>query len=140
SSGRKLSLCETCRRVSHICSRLSLFCRADDASSHEGHHQGIPRSLWELMRLSHAVIAVPDMEKATVPLPEHGVYIVIVELGNTKLELLHLLGEKSSITGLLQKKNLWIHHILDILYGSGLEVMFLHRKDCDGVLVEVEEA
>uniref|UniRef100_A0A665WY57 Uncharacterized protein n=1 Tax=Echeneis naucrates TaxID=173247 RepID=A0A665WY57_ECHNA len=108
----------------------------DDYSSSKGHHQGIPRSLWELMRLSHAVIAVPDMEKATVPLPEHGVYIVIVELGNTKLELLHLLGEKSSITGLLQKKNL--------CWPDGpnphADLMFLHRKDCDGVLVEVEEA
>lgn len=71
-------------------------------------------------------IAVPDLEKATalyrdvlgaqvsatVPLPEHGVYTVFVELGNTKLELLHPLGEKSPIAGFLQKNKAGgMHHI-----------------------------
>lgn len=89
-------------------------------------HQGIPGSLWKLGRLNHVAIAVPDMEKATalyrdvlgatvsdkVPLPEHGVYTVFVELGNTKLELLHPLGEKSPIAGFLQKnKSGGMHHI-----------------------------
>ena len=47
-----------------------------------------------------------------VPLPEHGVYTVFVELGNTKLELLHPLGEKSPIAGFLQKnKSGGMHHI-----------------------------
>lgn len=86
----------------------------------------IPGSLWKLGKLNHIAIAVPDMEKATalyrdvlgakvsemVPLPEHGVYTVFVELGNTKLELLHPLGEKSPITGFLQKnKSGGMHHI-----------------------------
>ncbi|KAL0188289.1 hypothetical protein M9458_015388, partial [Cirrhinus mrigala] len=49
---------------------------------------------------------------ATVPLPEHGVYTVFVELGNTKLELLHPLGEKSPIAGFLQKNKAGgMHHI-----------------------------
>lgn len=88
--------------------------------------QGVPPSLWKLGRLNHVAIAVPDLEKATalyrdvlgaqvsatVPLPEHGVYTVFVELGNTKLELLHPLGEKSPIAGFLQKnKSGGMHHI-----------------------------
>lgn len=89
-------------------------------------NQGVPGPLWNLGRLNHIAIAVPDMDKATalyrdvlgakvsekVPLPEHGVYTVFVELGNTKLELLHPLGEKSPIAGFLQKnKSGGMHHI-----------------------------
>lgn len=89
-------------------------------------HQQVPGPLWKLGRLNHIAIAVPDMEKATalyrdvlgatvsekVPLPEHGVYTVFVELGNTKLELLHPLGEKSPIAGFLQKnRSGGMHHI-----------------------------
>lgn len=88
--------------------------------------QSVPPALWKLGRLNHVAIAVPDLEKATalyrdvlgaqvsaaVPLPEHGVYTVFVELGNTKLELLHPLGEKSPIAGFLQKnKSGGMHHI-----------------------------
>ncbi|KAJ1771868.1 hypothetical protein LPJ54_004683, partial [Coemansia sp. RSA 1824] len=62
--------------------------------------QGSPA--WKLGRLNHVAIAVPDMEKAStfwkhvmqadtvsesVAMPEHGVYTVFVELGNTKIEL-----------------------------------------------------
>jgi methylmalonyl-CoA/ethylmalonyl-CoA epimerase len=36
-------------------------------------------------------------------LPEHGVTVVFVKLDNTKLELLHPLGEKSPIQGFLDK-------------------------------------
>ncbi|XP_061830991.1 methylmalonyl-CoA epimerase, mitochondrial-like [Nerophis lumbriciformis] len=142
-------------------------------------HQNTPRSLWNLGKLNHIAIAVPDMDKATalyrdvlgatvserVPLPEHGVYTVFVELGNTKLELLHPLGEKSPIAGFLQKNKAGgMHHICievdDIsaaikdlkarnirtlsaeprIGAHGKPVMFLHPKDCDGVLVELEEA
>ncbi|CAL1603762.1 unnamed protein product [Knipowitschia caucasica] len=141
--------------------------------------QDVPRSVWNLGRLNHIAVAVPDMEKATslyrdvlgatvsdkVPLPEHGVYTVFVELGNTKLELLHPLGEKSPIAGFLQKNKAGgMHHIcieVDNINAAitdlkaknirtlsaeprigahGKPVMFLHPKDCDGVLVELEEA
>ncbi|XP_053129160.1 methylmalonyl-CoA epimerase, mitochondrial isoform X2 [Hemicordylus capensis] len=141
--------------------------------------QKAPRSLWKLGRLNHVAIAVPDLEKAkslykdvfgaqvseTIPLPEHGVYTVFVELGNTKLELLHPLGEKSPITGFLKKnKDGGMHHIcieVDSITDAiadlkeqkirvlseeakigahGKPVVFLHPKDCDGVLVELEEA
>lgn len=98
-------------------------------------------------------------------LPEHGVYTVFVELDNTKLELLYPLGENSPIQNFLDKnKNGGMHHICievdDInaavlalkaqnirclskeprIGAHGKPVMFLHPKDCAGVLVELEEA
>lgn len=95
-------------------------------SSSKSFSQNIPSCLWKLGRLNHVAIAVPDLEKAqslykdvlgaqvseTVALPEHGVYTIFVELGNTKLELLHPLGEKSPIASFLQKnKTGGMHHI-----------------------------
>ncbi|KAJ2557107.1 hypothetical protein EV175_001551 [Coemansia sp. RSA 1933] len=134
---------------------------------------------WKLGRLNHVAIAVPDMEQASafwrdvmqaskvsasVAMPEHGVYTVFVELGNTKIELLHPHGGNSPIAGFLEKnKNGGIHHIcinvtniaaaLDSLHARGvralsespkigahgLPVVFLHPKDCGGVLVELEQ-
>ncbi|KAJ2717293.1 hypothetical protein H4R19_000045 [Coemansia spiralis] len=134
---------------------------------------------WRLGRLNHVALAVPDLEQAStfwrdvmcaekvsdsVPLPEHGVYTVFVELGNTKIELLHPYGADSPIAAFLERnKNGGIHHIclevadiaaaLDTLKASGvrplssapkvgahgLPVVFLHPKDCGGVLVELEE-
>uniref|UniRef100_A0A8C9VEK7 Methylmalonyl CoA epimerase n=1 Tax=Scleropages formosus TaxID=113540 RepID=A0A8C9VEK7_SCLFO len=100
-------------------------------SSSKAVTSGIPGSLWKLGRLNHIAIAVPDLEKAAalyrdvlgaqvsaaVPLPEHGVYTVFVELGNTKLELLHPLGDKSPIAGFLQKnKSGGMHHICIEVY------------------------
>jgi len=137
-----------------------------------------PASVWSLGRLNHVAIAVPDLEQATAlyrdmlgasvsqpqDLPEHGVTTVFVELSNTKLELLHPLGEKSPIAGFLTKnKTGGIHHICievnDItaavadvksknirclspeprIGAHGKPVMFLHPKDCNGVLVELEQ-
>nr|XP_009934305.1 PREDICTED: methylmalonyl-CoA epimerase, mitochondrial [Opisthocomus hoazin] len=148
-------------------------------SSSNSFSQNIPSCLWKLGRLNHVAIAVPDLEKAqslykdvlgaqvseTVALPEHGVYTVFVELGNTKLELLHPLGEKSPIASFLQKnKTGGMHHICievdDIkaamtelkkksirilseepkIGAHGKPVIFLHPKDCHGVLVELEQA
>ncbi|KAK7813807.1 hypothetical protein U0070_003716 [Myodes glareolus] len=100
-----------------------------------------------------------------VPLPEHGVSVVFVNLGNTKMELLHPLGSDSPITGFLQKNKAGgMHHICievdninaavtdlkkkkirslsdEIKIGAhGKPVIFLHPKDCGGVLVELEQA
>ncbi|XP_055980583.1 methylmalonyl-CoA epimerase, mitochondrial [Sorex fumeus] len=141
-------------------------------------HQVAP-SLWKLGRLNHVAIAVPDLEKAkafyqnvlgaevseAVPLPEHGVSVVFVSLGNTKMELLHPLGTDSPIEGFLQKNKVGgIHHVcievddinaavLDLkkkkirilseeakIGAHGKPVIFLHPKDCGGVLVELEQA
>ncbi|RVE74395.1 hypothetical protein OJAV_G00022120 [Oryzias javanicus] len=160
-------------------SRCSAFTLLRSLSTTVPLSQGVPGAVWKLGKLNHIAIAVPDMERATalyrdvlgatvsekVPLPEHGVYTVFVELGNTKLELLHPLGDKSPISGFLQKnKSGGMHHICievdDIkaavadmkaknirtlsteprIGAHGKPVMFLHPKDCDGVLVELEEA
>ncbi|XP_030832816.1 methylmalonyl-CoA epimerase, mitochondrial [Strongylocentrotus purpuratus] len=135
-------------------------------------------NLWKLGKLNHVAIAVPDLEKAasmyrdvlgatvseTVPLPDHGVYTIFIELGNTKLELLHPLGDDSPIQGFLDKKpEGGMHHIcIEVdnieeavktvkennirplgkkprIGAHGKPVMFLHPKDCGGVLIELEE-
>ncbi|TPX35256.1 methylmalonyl-CoA epimerase [Synchytrium microbalum] len=134
--------------------------------------------VWTLGALNHVAIAVPDIEKSAAfyknvlgakvsgkeALPEHGVYTVFVELGNTKFELLHPLGDKSPIQNFLNKnKDGGIHHVCievdDIraaikdltakkiralnpepkIGAHGKPVVFLHPKDCNGVLVELEQ-
>lgn len=131
-------------------------------------------------RLNHVAIAVPDLEAAAAqyrdtlgatvnapqPEPDHGVTVVFIDLPNTKIELLHPLGEDSPIAGFLQKNPAGgIHHICyeveDILAARdrlqaagarvlgdgtprigahGKPVLFLHPKDFTGTLVELEEA
>jgi methylmalonyl-CoA/ethylmalonyl-CoA epimerase len=130
-------------------------------------------------KLNHVAIAVPDLEKATAiyrdvlganvsapqPQPSHGVTVVFVELPNTKLELLLPLGDKSPISGFLEKNPAGgIHHMCfevdnilaarDILKADGLRVLgsgeptigahdkpvlFLHPKDFNGCLVELQQ-
>ena len=98
--------------------------------------------------------------------PEHRVQTVFVELPNTKIELLGTLGEGSPIQGFLDRNaSGGIHHLCyevdDILaardrlkaqgarvLGSGepkigahgKPVLFLHPKDFNGTLVELEQA
>ncbi len=95
-------------------------------------------------------------------LPEHGVRVVFVTLPNTKVELLEPLGEGSPIAGFLGKTGGGIHHLCyevedlgaarDRLVAAGARVlgepkigahgkpvMFLHPKDFDGTLVELEQ-
>lgn len=97
--------------------------------------------------------------------PDHGVTVVFIELPNTKIELLYPLGDNSPIAGFLEKNpSGGIHHICyeveDILaardqlqesgarvLGSGepkigahgKPVLFLHPKDFNGCLVELEQ-
>jgi len=131
-------------------------------------------------KLNHVAIAVPDLEAAAadyrqtlgakvsdpVPQPDHGVTVVFVELPNTKIELLHPLGEKSPIQAFLDKNpSGGIHHVCyevedilaarDVLKDQGKRVLgdgnpkigahgkpvlFLHPKDFTGTLVELEQA
>jgi methylmalonyl-CoA/ethylmalonyl-CoA epimerase len=131
-------------------------------------------------RLNHVAIAVPDLEQAAtlyrqilgarvsaaMPQPKHGVSVVFVELGNTKIELLHPLGEDSPIAAFLGRNPAGgIHHICyevedilaarDKLKASGARVLgdgepkigahdkpvlFLHPKDFLGTLIELEQA
>uniref|UniRef100_A0A1I7WTF0 Methylmalonyl-CoA epimerase, mitochondrial n=1 Tax=Heterorhabditis bacteriophora TaxID=37862 RepID=A0A1I7WTF0_HETBA len=99
-----------------------------------------------------------------VPQLEHGVYTVFVELHNSKLELLHPYGEKSPIQAFLNKnKDGGMHHIcIEVnniikametakskgirtlgdkpkIGAHGKDVIFLHPKDCGGVLIELEQ-
>ncbi|MEI4233022.1 methylmalonyl-CoA epimerase [Roseovarius sp. D22-M7] len=97
--------------------------------------------------------------------PDHGVTVVFIELPNTKIELLHPLGADSPINGFLEKNPAGgIHHICyevediraarDRLAQSGARVLgdgepkigahgkpvlFLHPKDFNGCLVELEQ-
>ena len=131
-------------------------------------------------RLNHVAIAVPDLAAASalyrntlgakvsapVPQPAHGVTVVFVELPNTKIELLHPLGDNSPIAGFLQKNaSGGIHHVCyevedihaarDRLRAAGARVLgdgepktgahgkpvlFLHPKDFCGTLIELEQA
>lgn len=133
-----------------------------------------------LGRLNHVAIVVPDLGKAaagyretlgarvTEPqaLPEHGVTVVFVDVGNTKVELLEPLGEGSPITAFLEKNPAGgMHHVCyevdDILAARdrlkaggarvlgdgeprtgahGKPVLFLHPKDFFGTLIELEQA
>lgn len=98
-------------------------------------------------------------------LPEHGVTVVFVELDNTKIELLEPLGEGSPIASFLEKSpSGGMHHVCyevenilaarDQLKAQGARilgdgeprtgahgkpVLFLHPKDFNGTLVELEE-
>lgn len=130
--------------------------------------------------LNHVAIAVPDLPAACMQyrdmlganvseaedLPDHGVTVVFVTLPNTKIELLHPLGDASPIRKFLEKNpNGGIHHICyevaDISAASaqlvakgaqilgdgtpkigahGKPVLFLHPKDFNGCLIELEES
>ena len=131
-------------------------------------------------RLNHVAIAVPDLDagvkmyrdvlgaKVSTPqdLPEHGVTVVFVELPNTKIELLAVLGDASPIASFLERNaNGGVHHICyevdDIsaardrlvtkgarvlgdgslkIGAHGKPVLFLHPKDFNGTLIELEQA
>ena len=129
--------------------------------------------------LNHVAIVVPDLAAASAvyrdalgatvsapeALPEHGVTTVFVELDNTKIELLHPLGEGSPIATFLERNpSGGMHHVCyevdDItaardrlveqgarvlgdgeprIGAHGKPVLFLHPKDFCGTLVELEQ-
>ncbi len=131
-------------------------------------------------KLNHVAIAVPDIEAASatyrdtlgatvsepVDLPAHGVTTVFVDLPNTRLELLHPLGDGSPVAAFLERHAAGgIHHMCfevdDILAARdklvadgarvlgdgeprtgahGKPVLFLHPKDFHGCLIEIEQA
>lgn len=131
-------------------------------------------------KLNHVAIVVPDLEAAAakyrdtlgadvsdpLPLPDHGVTTVFVNLPNTKIELLEPLGEDSPIRRYLERNgDGGMHHLCyevdDIMaardklvadgarvLGSGepklgahdKPVLFLHPKDFMGTLIEIEQA
>ena len=102
---------------------------------------------------------------APLPQPDHGVTVVFITLPNTKIELLEPLGENSPIAKFLERNSDGgIHHICyevddvrvarDTLKAGGARVLgdgeprigahgkpviFLHPKDFNGTLVELEQ-
>ncbi len=102
---------------------------------------------------------------APVALPEHGVSVVFIALPNSKIELMEPLGANSPIAAFLAKNpDGGMHHICyevsDILDASarlkaggarvlgdgtpkigahGKPVLFLHPKDFNGTLIELEQ-
>ena len=130
-------------------------------------------------RLNHVAIVVADIRRAAeiyrdtlgatvgeaVALPAHGVTTVFVTLENTKIELLHPLGEASPIARFLERNpDGGMHHLCyevdDILIARdrlvaagarvlgdgepkagahGKPVLFLHPKDFCGTLIELEQ-
>jgi len=131
-------------------------------------------------RLNHTAIAVPDLEAAAsiyrdtlgatvsapLDLPDHGVRVIFIDLGNTRLELLEPLGENSPIAAFLARNpDGGVHHLcfeVDDIHAArdrlkeqgarvlgdgkpkigahGKPVLFLHPKDFCGVLIELEQA
>ena len=130
-------------------------------------------------KLNHVAIVVPDLAAGAavykntlgadvsdpIDLPDHGVTTVFVNLPNTKIELLHPLGEGSPIAKFLANNpSGGMHHVCyevediiaarDRLKADGMRVLgdgeprtgahgkpvlFLHPKDFCGTLVEIEE-
>lgn len=133
-----------------------------------------------LGKLNHVAIVVPDLATAAAKyrdvlgaevsapqdLPEHGWTTVFVTLPNTRIELVHPLGDASPIENFLYThRDGGIHHICyevadihaarDKLVAEGARilggpepkmgahgklVLFLHPKDFCGTLIELEQA
>ena len=130
-------------------------------------------------KLNHVAMVVPDLKAAAtlyrdgfgadvsepLDLPDQGVTTVFVNLPNTKIELLHPLGEHSPVAKFLASNPKGgMHHVCyevkDLhaairkltadgmtvlgdgqpsIGAHGLPVIFLHPKDAFGTLVELEE-
>ena len=130
-----------------------------------------------LGKLNHVALAVPDLAAASAryagslgavvslpqPLPEHGVTVAFVDLGNSKVELMEPLGAESPIAAFLAKNPKGgMHHVCyevtnisnarDLLISQGARVLgeprigahgrkviFIHPGDMFGTLIELEE-
>jgi methylmalonyl-CoA/ethylmalonyl-CoA epimerase len=132
-----------------------------------------------LGRLNHIALAVPNLTTAIetyrsslgakisepMALPDHGVTVVFIDVGNTKIELLEPLGDGSPIAAFLAKSpSGGMHHVCyevadiiaarDSLKATGARVLgdgnpkigahgkpvlFLHPKDFFGTLIELEQ-
>jgi methylmalonyl-CoA/ethylmalonyl-CoA epimerase len=131
-------------------------------------------------RLNHVAIVVPDLAAASAVyrqvlgartsepqvLPRHGVTVVFVELGNTRIELIEPLGDASPVRAFLDRNpSGGMHHVCyevddivaarDRLRTAGARVLgdgepqigahdkpvlFLHPRDFCGTLIELEQA
>ena len=130
--------------------------------------------------LDHISIAVPNLAKASalyrekfrcivsdpLEIPEQGIRIAYVYLGNAKLELMEPFGDRSSIARFIENNPAGgLHHFclttldvdaaaksvkdegMRVLGGGspkagrhGRKLFFIHPKDTFGSLIEIEEA
>ena len=116
-------------------------------------------------QVDRATFSMGAKVSGEVAQPDHGVTTVFVELPNTKIELLEPLGEKSPIANFLKKNpSGGIHHVcyeVEDIYAArdqmvqqgatvtgdgqprigahGKPVIFLHPKDFNGTLIELEQ-
>ncbi|MGB9614369.1 MAG: methylmalonyl-CoA epimerase [Fervidobacterium sp.] len=128
-------------------------------------------------RIDHIGIAVKDAKEKlklykdflgleiseVEELPERGLRVYFIKVGDTRIELLESMNENSEISGFLEKKGEGIHHIAFNVHGigeaaklakekglqplseepkqgaGGTKVLFLHPKTTGGVLIELVE-
>ena len=122
-------------------------------------------NLADAARIYRDVFGMGAKVSRPVPQPEHGVTTVFVELPNTKIELIEPLGENSPVTKFLEKNDRGgIHHVCyeveDIIAARdymraqgatitgtgeprigahGKPVIFMHPRDFNGTLIELEQ-
>ncbi len=99
----------------------------------------------------------------TEEIPERGIRVCFIKVGDTRIELLEPMNENSEISGFLDKKGEGIHHLAYNVHGideavklakeqglqplseepkkgaGGTKVLFLHPKTTGGVLTELVE-
>ena len=128
-------------------------------------------------RIDHIGIAVKDAKERlrlykdflglevteVEELPERGLRVYFIKVGDTRIELLEPMNENSEVSGFLEKKGEGIHHIAFNVHGideavalakahglqplseepkpgaGGTKVLFLHPKTTGGVLIELVE-
>ncbi|XP_074254711.1 methylmalonyl-CoA epimerase, mitochondrial isoform X2 [Saimiri boliviensis] len=81
--------------------------------------------VWNLGRLNHVAVAVPDLEKAAAFYKN----VLGAQVDNINAAVMDL--KKKKIRSLSEEVKIGAH---------GKPVIFLHPKDCGGVLVELEQA
>jgi len=123
-------------------------------------------------RLDHVAVAIKNVDEAArkfkelglrvsdpIVVEEQGVKVVMVMLGNTKIELLEPLGPETTVAKFIEKRGEGIHHIaievddinkfINIAKNAGLTitgepsrgaegiVTFIHPKSLHGILLEL---
>ena len=127
------------------------------------------------MKLNHIAIAVKSIEeqlkiwqdilgfklKVVEDVPDQKVKVAVLDLGETKIELLEPLEETSTISKFIEKKGEGLHHLCFLVADiekalasmkshnvrlidevprigvSGKKIAFVHPKDMGGVLIEL---
>ncbi|XP_033616882.1 methylmalonyl-CoA epimerase, mitochondrial [Fukomys damarensis] len=121
------------RRLVHPCRppRLGLFSRLHTTpstvrafSTSPSRHQ-MAGPVWNLGRLNHVAIAVPDLEKA-IAFYKNVLGAQVDDINKAVMDL-----KSKKIRSLSEGAKIGAH---------GKPVIFLHPKDCGGVLVELEQA